>query len=124
MLRAIEWILLGAGSAAAIVFGVSRYRPARIGPWLLLAGSVVTLAVGDVFYANGARGVADICYYGMFVLVASSLLQLTRGGAILVDRARLLDMLAFACSALLVIWVFVIGSSGQIGQHLGRRRHR
>lgn len=115
MLRAIEWILLGAGSAAAIVFGVSRYRPARIGPWLLLAGSIVTLAVGDVFYANGFRDIADVCYYGMFVLVASSLLQLTRGGAILVDRARLLDMLAFACSTLLLIWVFVIGSSGQIG---------
>jgi PAS domain S-box-containing protein len=83
---------------------------------LLLAGSIVSLAVGDVFYAADRLGVADICYYAMFILVASSLLQLTRGGAILVDRARLIDMLAFACAALLVIWVFIIGDGGQLGK--------
>ena len=58
---------------------------------------------------------ADVCFYAMFVLVACSLLQLTRGGAILVDRARLIDLLAFACSTLLVVWVFVIGDAGRIG---------
>ena len=116
MLRALEWILLGIGSAGAIVFGVCRHRPARMGPWLLLAGAVISLAVGDVFWALGRRETADLCYYAMFVLVACSLLQLTRGGAILVDRARLIDMLAFACAALLVVWVFVIGDGGQIGK--------
>ena len=55
----------------------------------------------------------------MFVLVACSLLQLTRVGAILVDRARLIDLLAFACSTLLVVWVFVIGDAGQIGNISG-----
>ena len=39
MLRAIEWIALGTGSTAAIVYGVRRHRPGRIGPWLLLAGA-------------------------------------------------------------------------------------
>jgi PAS domain S-box-containing protein len=116
VLRALEWILLGAGGAAAIVYGVHRHRPTRIGPWLLLAGSVTALAIGDVLLALRLPFAAEACYYSMFVLVASGLLQFTRSGAILVDRARLIDLLAFACATLLVVWVFVIGDSGQIGQ--------
>ncbi|WP_433367146.1 PAS domain-containing protein [Actinoplanes sp. CA-142083] len=119
MLRAIEWIVLGIGSAAAIVYGVRRHRPARIGPWLLLAGAIVASGAGDVLTALDRPGVANFCFYAMFVLVACSLLQLTRVGAILVDRARLIDLLAFGCSTLLVIWVFVIGDAGQIGETSG-----
>ena len=119
MLRAIEWIVLGIGSAAAIFYGVRRHRPARTGPWLLLAGAIVASAAGDVLTALNRPGVADVCFYAMFVLVACSLLQLTRVGAILVDRARLIDLLAFACSTLLVVWVFVIGDAGQIGNISG-----
>ncbi len=115
MLRAIEWILLGTGSAAAILYGVRRHRPARIAPWLLLAGSIVASAAGDVLLALDRPAVADVCFYAMFVLVACGLLQLTRVGAILVDRARLIDLLAFVCSTLLVVWVFMIGGGGQIG---------
>jgi PAS domain S-box-containing protein len=115
VLRAIEWILLGTVSATAIVVGVRWHRPARIGPWLLLAASIACLAIGDVFYALGRRGMAELWYLALFVLVSLSLLMLTRGGAVLVDRARLIDLLAFACAGLLVVWVFVIGSSGMIG---------
>lgn len=118
--RAIEWIVLGTGSAAAIVYGVRRYRPARIGPWLLLGGAIVASAAGDVLTALNRPGTAEVCFYAMFVLVACGLLQLTRVGAILVDRARLIDLLAFACSTLLVVWVFVIGDGGQIGNDIPR----
>nr|WP_308128954.1 PAS domain S-box protein [Actinoplanes polyasparticus] len=119
MLRAIEWAVLGIGSAAAIVYGVRRHRPARIGPWLLLAGAIVASTAGDVLTALNRPAVADVCFYVMFVLVACALLRLTRVGAILVDRARLIDLLAFACSALLVVWVFVIGDAGRIGNISG-----
>jgi PAS domain S-box-containing protein len=115
VLRATEWIVLGAVSATSIIVGVRRYRPVRIGPWLLLAGAIVTLAIGDVFYATNARSIADLWYLAMFALVATSLLRFTQGGALLVDRARLIDMLACACAALLVIWVLVIGGRGQFG---------
>ena len=98
VLRAIAWAVLGVGSAAAIVYGVRRHQPARIGPWLLLAGAIVASAAGDVLTASNRPGVADICFYAMFVLVACALLQLTHVGAILVDRARLIDLLAFACA--------------------------
>ncbi|GIF00218.1 PAS domain S-box protein [Paractinoplanes rishiriensis] len=115
MSRAIEWILLGAGSCLAIVIGLGWHRPNRFGPWLLLAGAIACLAIGDVFYALPLTSVAEGCYLAMFVLVAAALLQFTRDGSLLVDRARLIDLLAFGCSSLLVVWVFVIGSSGQIG---------
>jgi PAS domain-containing protein len=115
VLRAIEWILLGAVSATSIIAGVRWHRPTRIGPWLLLAASVTALAIGDVFYAVDNEVTAEAFYLALFVLVSLSLLQLTRGGALLVDRARLIDLLACVCSALLVVWVFVIGDSGTFG---------
>ena len=116
MLRAIEWILLGTASTAAIIAGVRWHRPVRLAPWLLLAGSVASLAIGDVFYALDRRVAAELCYLALFVLVTLGLLLLTRGGALFVDRARLVDVLAFICSALLVVWVFIIGSYGKMGQ--------
>jgi PAS domain S-box-containing protein len=119
VLRAIEWTVLGIGSATAIVYGVRRHRPARIGPWLLLAGAIVASAAGDVLTALNRPDVANVCFYAMFVLVACGLLQLTRVGAILVNRTRLIDLLALACSTLLVVWVFVIGDASQIGDISG-----
>ena len=115
MLRAIEWILLGSASTIAIIGGVWWRRPTRIGPWLLLAGAVACLGSGDVLYAFGRTSTAEFCYLAMFVMVATGLAQFTRGGWLLVDRARLIDVLAFTCSALLVVWVVVIGTSGQLG---------
>ncbi|WP_433305506.1 PAS domain S-box protein [Actinoplanes sp. CA-030573] len=119
MLRAIVWAALGTGSAAAIVYGVRRHRPARAQPWLLLAGAVVASAAGDVLTSFDRLGAANICFYAMVVLVACCLLQLTRIGAILVDRARLIDLLALACSTLLVVWVFVAGDAGRMGDVSG-----
>ncbi|HEX5201828.1 PAS domain-containing protein [Paractinoplanes rhizophilus] len=116
MSRAIEWILLGSASCLAIIVGVRWHRPSRVGPWLLLAGSVAAIAVGDVFYAIGAMPAAEACYLSMFVLVAGALIQFTRGGSLLVERARLIDLLAAACSTLLVVWVFMIGNKVLTGK--------
>ncbi|UQU63554.1 PAS domain S-box protein [Couchioplanes caeruleus] len=113
MLQALEWILFGAVSVGAVVAGISRHRPARIGPWLMLAASVACLAVGDVFYAFAKFTASDVCYLTMFVFVVLALLQFTRGGAALLSRARLIDLLACASSALLVVWVFGIGPNEQ-----------
>ncbi|WP_229072140.1 PAS domain S-box protein [Actinoplanes sp. DH11] len=115
MLTAIEWILLGAGSVVAILIGVRRHRPNRTAPWMLLAGSVAALGAGDVLYDLQRTDLAEVCYLAMFPLVVVSLLYFTRDVSLLADRARLIDLLAFSCSTLLVIWVFVIGSAGQLG---------
>jgi PAS domain-containing protein len=115
VLRAIEWIVLGGVGTAAIIGGVAWHRPARVAPWALLAASLISLAGGDVFYAFDRMDVANVFYLAMFGLVAVGLLQFTRGGALLVDRARLIDLCASACSVLLVVWVFMIGGHGTFG---------
>jgi PAS domain-containing protein len=115
VLSAIEWIVLGSVGTAAIGSGVAWHRPARLAPWMLLAASLVNLAVGDVFYALDRMNVATIFYLAMFALVAVGLLQFTRGGALLVDRARLIDLCASTCAVLLVVWVFVVGGHGRLG---------
>lgn len=107
------------GSASAIVYGVRRHRPARTEPWLLLAGAIVISGAGDVLTAMNRPGPADVCFYAMSVLVAWVLLRLTRIGAVLVDRARLIDLLALGCSALLVVWVFVVGAAGRFAGSSG-----
>ncbi|WP_030438590.1 PAS domain-containing protein [Actinoplanes subtropicus] len=116
MSRAIEWILLGSGSCLAIIYGVRRHRPARVGPWLLLAGSVAAIAIGDIFYAVDAMSAAEACYLAMIALVAAALVQFTRGGSLLVERARLIDLLACACSVLLLVWVVLIGDHAPLSQ--------
>ncbi len=96
------------------MIGLRRHRPARVRPWLLLAGAVATLAIGDVFYAFDRMPIATGFYLAMFVLVAAALVQFTQGGSVLVDRARLIDLLACACSGLLVVWVFVIADNSPL----------
>ncbi len=116
MLRAIEWILLGTVSCAAIIGGVLWRRPARVCPWLLLAGAIATISIGDVHYTFGSNFLAEIWYLAMFALVSAALVQFTRGGSVVVDRARMIDLLACTCAASLVCWVFVISSSGAVGE--------
>ncbi|MFD0517678.1 hypothetical protein [Paractinoplanes durhamensis] len=100
----------------AIIIGVRWHKPARLGPWVLIAASVASLAVGDIFYAINADDVAETFYLSMFLLVAAALMQFTRFGSLLGDRSRLIDLLAASCTTLLVIWVFLIGDQGQIGK--------
>src|SRR3954469_18286460 len=98
------------------MIGVRWHKPARVGPWILLAGAIAGLAIGDIFYAIDAEGTAEAFYLAMFLLVAAALVQFTGFGSLLGDRARLIDLLAASCTTLLVIWVFLIGDQGQIGK--------
>lgn len=116
MSRAIEWIVLGSASCLAIIVGIRRHRPSRIGPWLLIAASLASMGVGDIFYAVGADGAAEALYLSMFLLVAAALLLFTRFGSLLGDRARLIDLLAASCTTLLVVWVFLIGDQKTVGK--------
>jgi PAS domain S-box-containing protein len=115
VLNPVEWIVLGGVGVVAIIVGIRRHQPARAGPWLLLAGSVAALAAGDVCLALGDHGATDVLYPAMFAMSGLGLLQLTRGGALLVDRAHVIDLLSATCSGLLVVWAFVIGGRGRLG---------
>jgi PAS domain S-box-containing protein len=116
VLRAIEWILLGSASTAAIIAGAWWRRPSRFLPWALLAASIACMGIGDVFYAFKLGGTAEYFYLAMFVMVAAALVQFTRGGSLLVDRARLIDLLAWACATLLVVWVFIVRTTHELGK--------
>jgi hypothetical protein len=113
VLRAIEWILLGTASTRRSSSGC--LAPAGADRAVAVAGRLGREpAIGDVFYALDCTSAAELCYLAMFVLVTLSLLLLTRGGS-LVDRAGSIDLLAFTCSALLVVWVFIDRLDGRSG---------
>src|SRR5689334_13403951 len=110
------WAVISVLSAGAIVYGTRRYRPVRRAPWWLLAAAVLSMGAGDVIYAATVRRpgqeppvVDDVFYLAMFPLLTAGLIMMTRTGAVLRDRSRLLDLLAFGCSAALVAWAFLVG---------------
>ena len=53
-----QWVLydvIGAGSAAAVLVGTHRYRPALSAAWYLFAAGLMAFAVGDVLFNFYAR---------------------------------------------------------------------
>src|SRR4029453_1374184 len=88
------WGLAAGTSVALIGYGVRRHQPARRAPWLLLAGALATLGLGDIAHAFGdavtSGGwllIAELCYLAMFPLLASALLHMTRSSAVLRHRS-------------------------------------
>jgi PAS domain S-box-containing protein len=112
-LGTVGWPLIGLLSASAVVVGVRRHRPARPGPWWLLAGAILAGSAGDALYAFGNGDgplavLAAVTYLAMFPLVAACLIGMTRASVVLADRSRLLGALMFTGAAALVIWVLVV----------------
>ncbi|WBB97963.1 MULTISPECIES: EAL domain-containing protein [unclassified Solwaraspora] len=106
----VLWPALGLTSAGGIVFGIRRYRPKRAAAWWSLAAALVMLAAGDTTYAiSPGTIVSELCYLTVFVLTAVGLFMLTQGSRMLGDRSRLLDVLTFVCTAVLLAWIFIIG---------------
>jgi PAS domain S-box-containing protein len=110
------WALIGALSTAAIAFGTWWHAPPRRAAWWLLGGAVLAMTLGDAIFGASITGagdtapaIADVLYFAMFPLLTAGLLMLTRAGGVLRDRSRLLDLLAFGCSAALAAWAFLIG---------------
>lgn len=100
----------------AIVAGVRRYRPRAPHAWLLIAGGIVMLFVGDSIWAvyeiNGRNpypSPADIFYLASYPLFAAGLAVATRKRMPMIDRRAPIDAAIVAVSALLFEWVFVIG---------------
>ncbi|GAA3453147.1 PAS domain-containing protein [Dactylosporangium matsuzakiense] len=112
-LDSVVWAAIGLSSAGAIVAGISRHRPQHPGPWWALAAALVAMMIGDFVYGLITETqpdppvLADLAYLAMFPIVAVALVGLTRGGAFLEDRSRLLDLLALGTAALLAGWVFI-----------------
>jgi PAS domain S-box-containing protein len=114
-LSAYVWAGIGLTGAGAILYGIRRNNPSRKAPWLLMAGAVLAMCAGDVIYGATVLEPGDsppeidtYCYFLMFPLLTAGLIAITRSGAVLRDRSRLLDLLAFGCGATLAAWSFLL----------------
>jgi PAS domain S-box-containing protein len=122
---AVLWAAIALFTVAAIVGGTFLHRPERRSPWWLFAGAVLAMGIGDTIFGATVHSptqsppiIADLAYLLMFPLVTAGFIDFTRTGAVLRDRSRLLDLLAFACSAGLALWAAVLGPAFG-ASHLG-----
>src|SRR5579863_900970 len=81
------WGLLGVGSAAAIVFGILRNKPAHPGAWIVIATGVACFASGDITYdvlteflhqVNPYPSLADVFYLATYLFLATGLVLMVR----------------------------------------------
>jgi diguanylate cyclase (GGDEF)-like protein/PAS domain S-box-containing protein len=112
------WGLLSLGSAAAIVVGVVRNRPARLMAWLLVIAGVTTFALGDITYdvltkflhqSNPFPSLADLFYLATYILLSAGMLTMVRArrrrdG----ETGALLDALVITSGLGVVSWIYLI----------------
>jgi signal transduction histidine kinase len=111
------WAALGVSSAAATVVGVRMHRPATPLAWYLLAAGLLTFALGNALYDLLLRlGDGELPYPSAVDLVSSATYVFLIAGLLLIlrartagrDRASLLDALAIATAAGMLVWLFLI----------------
>jgi diguanylate cyclase (GGDEF)-like protein/PAS domain S-box-containing protein len=111
-LSLVAYALLVLSTAAAIVTGVVRNRPRRRSPWLLIAAAYVVFSVGTVA-AIANQGAfpswADAIFLGgSLPLLLIGLHRLTRSGAMVLDRASVIDAGILTIGAGFLAWTFLI----------------
>jgi signal transduction histidine kinase len=115
--RDAVWVALGVSAAAATVVGVRWHRPATPLAWYLLAAGLLTFVLGDALYDLFVRfsdgpvpypSVADLLYLATYVFLISGLLLILRARTAGRDRAGLLDALAVATGAGMLVWLLLI----------------
>jgi signal transduction histidine kinase len=97
------------GSAAAVVVGVRRHRPAHRGPWYLIAVALLAIGAGDVLLlASPVRDLADLCFLATYVSLTVALLRLVRARSHGRDIPALLDALVVTIGLGVVSWQFLM----------------
>jgi diguanylate cyclase (GGDEF)-like protein len=114
--QAVQVGTLGLSSAAAIVVGVRRNRPAVRWPWYMMAVARACFALAEVVYwiqtfvtgGDVFPGYADLLYLTFSVLLAVATVGLVRARRPGRDLPGLLDALVLATGAAMLSWVFLI----------------
>jgi diguanylate cyclase (GGDEF)-like protein/PAS domain S-box-containing protein len=118
VLRTVLGAAVGLVSAAAVAYGVLRYRPRRAYAWWFLAAGLLAFATGDTCFSIAGSGgtdaaasttASDIAYLAMFPLIGMGLLGLTRATTAARDRSSLLDSLIFTTAVAFLLWIFLVG---------------
>ena len=113
------WAALGVSAAIVTVVGIRWHRPATPLAWYLLAAGLLAFALGDALYdlflrlGNGEvsyPSVADLFYLATYGFLITGLLLILRARTAGRDRASLLDALAIATGAGMLVWLFLIVS--------------
>jgi signal transduction histidine kinase len=107
-LRALTWSVLYFGSAAAVVLGTRRHRPAARLPWYLMAAGIVLFGLGDLAQQALGSDLADLCFLSSYLLLTVALLQLVRARSRGWDVAALLDALVLTTGLALLSWQFLM----------------
>ena len=98
-LRIEAWALISLSGVTAILAGLAINRPARKGPWLLLAAALASFAAGQLSFLIAVKlGVvlpfpsfADVLYLAEYPLVAAGLLIFIHWRSPDGDRRSLID---------------------------------
>jgi len=112
------WPVIGLSSAAAVLVGTRRNRPARPLAWYLIAVAQVLLVTGDTLYNVRVRllhdgasvfpSVVDLFYLAFYPFLVVGLLLLIRDRTPGRDTASLIDATIISTGLALLAWVFLI----------------
>ncbi len=115
--RPLTDALIGIASAAAIEYGVRKVRPHRHVGWRCLAGAIVLLTIGDVFYGSlelrSSGPVAypappDIFYLLTYSPLTIGLLVLGRPMTPRRDATTLIDVASVTLAGSLIVWIVLV----------------
>src|SRR6266536_3539218 len=112
------WPVIGLSSAAAVLVGTRRNRPARPLAWYLIAVAQVLLVTGDTLYNVRVRllhdgasvfpSIVDLFYLAFYPFLVVGLLLLIRDRTPGRDTASLIDATIISTGLALLAWVFLI----------------
>jgi diguanylate cyclase len=107
---------IGASAVAVALIGVSRNRPDRRLPWMLMAAGQGLFVAGDLLWnwyevigVDPFPSMADVLYLAGYPFIAAGLLLLIRRRVGDGDRGGLLDAAILTTAVAILSWAFLIG---------------
>ncbi len=99
-------------SVAVLAFGVWRWRPRPVWPWVMIALTIGLWVTGDLVFGSHASpptlSFADVFHLAGYVTVVLGVLRLVRVGVGRRNADSILDMLIVGVAAMYASWALVI----------------